>query len=60
MATDYEKQWPALVPTWCQDEIAQIEREMSQKPAPGREAQLEQRKSILNRIRRDYEAKLNT
>jgi hypothetical protein len=59
MATDYEKQWPSLVPEWCEDEIAQIDREMSQKPTPGRMAQLEQRKSILHRIKRDYEAKLN-
>jgi DNA repair ATPase RecN len=59
MATDYEKQWPSLVPEWCQDEIAQIEREMSQKPSPGRMMQLEQRKSMLKRIKRDYEAKLS-
>ena len=58
MATDYEKQWPTLVPEWCQDQIAEIDRELSQKPTAARQAQLDQRKAILNRIKRDYEAKL--
>jgi len=59
MATDYEKFWPRWMSQWCEGEIAQIARKISENPSPPQKAHLEQRKSVLERLKHDYEAYLN-
>jgi hypothetical protein len=58
MATDYEKFWPRWMSQWCEGEIAQIARKISENPPAARKAHLEQQKSALERMKSDYEAKL--
>ena len=57
MTTNREKEWPDLIRKWCQDEIKQIDRELADGPAPARKEELEQRRAIIDRVRREYEAK---
>ena len=59
MATDYEKFWPKWMSRWCEGEIAQITRKISENPPANQKAHLEQRKSFLERMKRDYEGYLN-
>jgi|HubBroStandDraft_5_1064220.scaffolds.fasta_scaffold1290543_2 hypothetical protein len=56
MTTNREKEWPDLIRKWCQDEIKQIDRELADGPAPARKEELEQRRAIIDRVRREYEA----
>jgi hypothetical protein len=60
MPTDYEKEWPSLLPQWCQDEVARQERKLLDKinpPSEARAEELERKIAVLTRIRKDYEGK---